>query len=505
LLNRNNSSHIESYDSKEIIFDDTYNEYGKYFTVYSDDGTQKLYIASNHKDSSPKIYQIDEVTVCSHLQKFDASSNNCLSLSSGYFSQGIQNETALEWSSFNETKDFNRLLGETFCDYSCSSKQFGQQCQSWSAYKERVGVSVSPGYKWDDSQDNVCKEVQDTANQNSWTSIASCRKCYYTEGCTYSSGDCKTSSSTVVPSLRIIHSTCNNLTSEKQNITLWGESELNYSNFDKVLSLKPNITTPRFTMCYYKLNYSEKFRGNVTLERDSNTNISIRSSKNGVVTDLSSVGRRMLEDMHRNLAKTEVYSILEADYIEIYYGANAELPTSIFTMTFDHNYYIQGATQTSTTSSFDLWKILAIVVSIVIFTILIGIVIALSSIAWRKRRRNRVAIQQIQEMQEMQKTPVPNESYDDQIEQIPEIRERLDRMAIKIYEGVLDRHNTKIWAFCLDDFKQGDTVRIIKNCKHIFDFEWIEKMVSHKYNQLQERGLEHKDRYYICPLCKKAI
>jgi hypothetical protein len=508
LLNRNNSSLTESYDFSEIISDDAYDYYGKHFAIYSDNGTQKIYISSNHKDNLPKIHQIDEVTLCSHFQKFDESSNTCIDLPSGYFSHGIQNETALACNSFNETKDFNRLLGETFWDFGCSSKQFGQQCQAWSAYKDRIGVSVSPGYKWDDSQNDVCKEIQDTANQMPWTSITSCRKCYYTEGCTYSYGDCKPSSSTVVPSLLFIHSICNYLTSEKQNTTLWGESELNYSNFDSVLSLKPNITTPRFTMCYYKLNYPEKFRGNVTFERDSNTYISIRRSKNGVFTDLSSIGRRILEGVQRNLATTDVYEILDADFIEIYYGANAELSTSIFTMTFDHTNYFQGATQTSTTSRSKPWKILVIVVSIVIFIIVIGIIIAVPSIIWMKRRRDRISIEQTQEMQEnqrMQGILVPNESYEDQIEPIPEIRERLDRMAIKFYEWDLDRYNTKMWAFCLNDFKQGDTVRIIKNCKHVFDFEWIEKMVSHKYNQLQERGLEHKDRYYICPLCKKAI
>jgi hypothetical protein len=54
-----------------------------------------------------------------------------------------------------------------------------------------------------------------------------------------------------------------------------------------------------------------------------------------------------------------------------------------------------------------------------------------------KRRRDRISIEQTQEMQEnqrMQGILVPNESYEDQIEPIPEIRERLDRMAIKFYE-----------------------------------------------------------------------
>jgi ABC-type multidrug transport system permease subunit len=133
-------------------------------------------------------------------------------------------------------------------------------------------------------------------------------------------------------------------------------------------------------MCYYKLNYPEKFRGNVTFERDSNTYISIRRSKNGVFTDLSSIGRRILEGVQRNLATTDVYEILDADFIEIYYGANAELSTSIFTMTFDHTNYFQGATQTSTTSRSKPWKILVIVVSIVIFIIVIGIIIAVPSI-----------------------------------------------------------------------------------------------------------------------------
>jgi hypothetical protein len=133
-------------------------------------------------------------------------------------------------------------------------------------------------------------------------------------------------------------------------------------------------------MCYYKLNYSEKFRGNVTFERDSNTDILIRSSKNGVTTDLSPIGRRMLEDVHRNLATTEVYKILDADFIEIYYGANSELSTSIFTMTFDHTNYFQGATQTSTTSSSKPWKILGIVV----VTVVIVILVVYSFIGWRR-------------------------------------------------------------------------------------------------------------------------
>jgi hypothetical protein len=137
-------------------------------------------------------------------------------------------------------------------------------------------------------------------------------------------------------------------------------------------------------MCYYKLNYPEKFRGNVTFERDSNTYISIRSSKNGVATDLSPIGKRMLEGMQRNLATTEVYEILDADFIEIYYGANAELSTSIFTMTFDQTNYVQGSTQGSATSSFDLWKILVIAAS-TIFLIIV-VIIAVLLIIWIKCR-----------------------------------------------------------------------------------------------------------------------
>jgi uncharacterized membrane protein len=479
LLNRNNSSLTESYDFTEIISDDAYDNYGKYFAIYSDNGTQKLYISSYHRDDLPKIYQIDEVKVCSHFQKFDESSNTCIGLSSGYFSHGIQNETALACNSFNETKDFNRLLGETFWDFGCSSKQFGQQCQAWSAYKDRIGVSVSPGYKWDDSQDNVCKEIQDAANQMSWTSITSCRKCYYTEGCTYSSGDCKPSSSTVVPSLQTIHSTCNNLTSEKQNTTLWGESELNYSNFDSVLSLKPNITTPRFTMCYYKLNYPEKFRGNVTFHKDSNTDISIRSSKNGVATDLSPIGKRMLEGVHRNLATKEVYEILDADFIEIYYGANAELSTSIFTMTFDQTNYFQGTTQGSATSSFDLWKILAIVVLIVVIIILVVYSITDCRRCWKTKFRvddevraiDRVivideAVVQIQLSSLNKKNKFSRDGMTSETKQKTfhhNLGDGFEKMGSKNYKVDFDKFKAEINN---EETKQKETIRTIENCKH---------------------------------------
>jgi hypothetical protein len=92
--------------------------------------------------------------------------------------------------------------------------------------------------------------------------------------------------------------------------------------------LKPDIQTPRYTICYYKLNFSGKFTGYVYIFRDVNTEVTLRSSSDGEFSDLSSSDRRMLGNVPRNLDVNERYSATDSDYIEIYYGVNYELTNS---------------------------------------------------------------------------------------------------------------------------------------------------------------------------------
>lgn len=81
----------------------------------------------------------------------------------------------------------------------------------------------------------------------------------------------------------------------------------------------------------YNVQFSRKYSDTFTISKDINVDITLRSTSDGVTTDLTPSSRRNLRSAHRNLATSETYTVTDVDSIEIYYGANAELSSSTLT------------------------------------------------------------------------------------------------------------------------------------------------------------------------------
>ena len=81
---------------------------------------------------------------------------------------------------------YNRYVGDSLCDYGCSAKQFGKQCQSCSAYMSRVSASPASGYTWYDNNNYQCYQVSIDNGSIQWENIKTWSVCLYTGIWSYS-------------------------------------------------------------------------------------------------------------------------------------------------------------------------------------------------------------------------------------------------------------------------------------------------------------------------------
>ena len=101
--------------------------------------------------------------------------------------------------------------------------------------------------------------------------------------------------------------------------------------------LKPAVFTPANTLCQWNLECDAKFSMNIRVSLSSVEQVSIRQTSDGVVTELSnSTANRRNLITWRQLSTTVVYSVTNADSVEIAYrNSQDHNSTDIFVIEFE--------------------------------------------------------------------------------------------------------------------------------------------------------------------------
>jgi cbb3-type cytochrome oxidase subunit 3 len=280
------------------------------------------------------------------------------------------------------------------------------------------------------------------------------------------------------------------------------------ASYDKQYDFKPKTRTPSKTFCYYKLEYSTKFTDNFTIERDVNTELSLRSSSDGVQVDLTPVSKRMLNNEKRLLTTTETYEVTNADYVEIYYGANSELSSSNFVITSTQSYY-EPPPDTSEGGDSSSSAGIIIAVGVVIPLVLLATVaIVVIFICYRRKRRRRNAreppinfddLRPAMPVNRRSVQSLSHESSGDTLPQVDEVRNIFEKMVDMRYNIYVDKFEAEMCPICQESFEKGDPVRLIESCKHIFHSKCIKQMLETKYNECLEIGMLPTEDLYKCP------
>jgi hypothetical protein len=486
-----------------VISNDSYNYFGKYFMLYLDNGTPKLYISSYKKDSDPMVHSIEEAVMCTSQQYYHAASNAWINITGSGFGLGMQNITQLTWSTYNEADDAINILGETFWNTGCSLGRFGKQCQTWSTFKNRIGVSVTPGYIWDNKNIYKWEEIRKSGNQKAWYQISSCRECLYTPNWHYSYGSCKSSSSSLAFSPWEVYSNCQSNKFDKQNEALWGKSNIKLPSFGSDFRPKPKINTPRYTIWVYNIEFPEKFSGSLTIQRDANTELTLKSHSGAKIIDLSPTNRRNLKGIQRNLANIEIYTVIDSVLLEVYYGANKELPNSNFLITTSQNINESKDTGGSTI------VVIIVAIFVTLFVIVWGFLLLILSWAIYVNlknsdtspptRLNNLSMQtanlSFQNLRwEARKTGLSQNQH---------VESKLAVM--KKYEVSTNRFNTRMWAICLVSFERSEMVSTVDGCKHTFHSICIREMLITIYDRQLKGYCKPTNNMFKCPLCQSCI
>jgi hypothetical protein len=125
-VNRRDSEDISNYNTVDVISNTAYNYYGKYFALDKSTSSMKLYTSSYENDAQGDIHQIEVTSVCTHEQVYSTAGDSCSSITSTYLSIGVQDTSSTQCSANVDTIDYNRMAGESICDYGCANKNFGK-------------------------------------------------------------------------------------------------------------------------------------------------------------------------------------------------------------------------------------------------------------------------------------------------------------------------------------------------------------------------------------------
>jgi cbb3-type cytochrome oxidase subunit 3 len=216
----------------------------------------------------------------------------------------------------------------------------------------------------------------------------------------------------------------------------------------------------------------------------------------------------MLNNEKRFLTMTETYEITDADYVEIYYGANSELSSSNFVITSTQSYYetpsdTSGEEESSNSSGIII--ALGIVVPLILLTIIMIVVIF---ICYRRKRRRRNAREPPINFDDLRfAMPVnrrsvqsfSHESSGGNLPQVNEVRNIFEKTVDMRYNIYVDKFEAEICPICQENFEKGDPIRLIEACKHIFHSKCIKQMLETKYNECLEIGMRPTEDLYKCP------
>ena len=250
---------------------------------------------------------------CMPNMLYNSSTDNCTLISSSMTkslsSVTLDVQSSLtSCSSIDDTITRNRLLGESFWNFSCSAKQFGKNWESCSVYMKRVGATLQSGYNWDDTNDYIC-ESRIYNSSNICPTIASCTNCMMTSSWNYENYQCVSSSNNEISVSNqnwvMVYSYCSTYSDATEISTYWGNTTYDLDNLKNITSIKLQVSTPQNTIWKFKLSSSSRS----VIANDTFT-ISYNSSTediyfeivtaNGSTKSITGVASRNLENFKDN-------------------------------------------------------------------------------------------------------------------------------------------------------------------------------------------------------------
>jgi hypothetical protein len=145
-----------------------------------------------------KTPKVESLQICWHNQVYSSSLQKCEAADAGSITYGEQDTISVPCAQNDDTVHYKRQIGDTLCDYGCSLRQFGLNCESCSDYMTRVGATLESNSIWVDTDNYVCKHFN---YHSTCQSARVCHQCSMYDKCTYSGGSCQVDiSKSVTPS-----------------------------------------------------------------------------------------------------------------------------------------------------------------------------------------------------------------------------------------------------------------------------------------------------------------
>lgn len=268
-----------------------------------------------------------------------------------------------------------------------------------------------------------------------------------------------------------VYDTCKSKGITEHLFTICGPTQINLANYDREYNFKPNIATPKDTLCKYDFSYNQPFSDTFSFAHSANEQLTIKQTKNGVVTTVDPSRRRNLQGIKRGLT-TSSYVLSNVDSFSVYYVSTTDQTSTSFVVTSLNSYSTSqtninpvtgggtgGSTVTGTaTISSDGDSNTGIVIAVALTIIFVGIIVTILCLCWYKRKsssgENRVHVRENNHVQ-----------FDGVIQEIDvvpyDVIRRLEQMKEVRYSKAVDAYNTENCVICLDDFMDNDRVRII--------------------------------------------
>ena len=160
--------------------DTTFVSYGKYFDIDSDG---MAFVGAQSGYNTTLASSINTIKLCTHNQKYDSSTKSCLSTSSSSVTFGLQDSTEVTCAGVDDSYTYKRSVAESACNYGCSNSQFGKNCESCSAYMQRLGVSFNMYQKYYYNETSYTWSITDDPEY--WSKHTYCLDCFGTKGWVY--------------------------------------------------------------------------------------------------------------------------------------------------------------------------------------------------------------------------------------------------------------------------------------------------------------------------------
>ncbi|CAI2384872.1 unnamed protein product [Moneuplotes crassus] len=503
LYNKRDSSDFKIKLTEEAISDDTYNTFGKYFSAFLNGVTNKFYVSSYLSDTTSTVaHEIEVASMCNYQQTYSSGTKQCQAVSAGSVALGFQATSATTCAGIDDTVAFNRLIGETLCDYGCSTTQFGKNCESCSTYMTRIGEAAPSGFSWDDSTANKCKLISDTTGDPYCTEYLHCSQCIYSGACEYTNYQCQSTSQNLDTTPPNIYSQCFTKGVKEHPILYCGASIIDTSSSTTFSPIPTNTNIPKGILCRYFLSADSSKTYTYTITAPASTTVSLEK-KQGSTTSIVPSSRRALHG--RDLSSTTTFTVSSADSVNILYLATASQTSSTLGISFSATTVTSGSgsgsgssgdsgtgsSSNSEPSSNKDTDWLIILGASVLACCLVTIVCIIFLYCCLKKRHKKEHI----------KVTLNDSGFEEMqgatIDELPRfVREKLNNCREMQYREKNYVSTNRKCKICLDDFITGVSIRLIPKCGHIFHSDCLKTSLK----------LHHScKREYKCPACLSQI